>query len=140
MIDRPRQYAHTLLIGCDLAVEVQGGQSASVKAAVKGDDCRLAGSATGDLQGIFSRFRAAVGEHPAEGIGDRHEVAQAFHQLDVRFVPGGIEGVMRQAARLVLDRRDNSRVAMSKIQYANATDKVYITFAMGIPDFRIFTV
>ncbi len=111
-----------------------------MKATVEGDDRGLASGPAGDLQGVFCRFCAAVGEHAAERIGHRHELRQALHQFDVGFMPGGVEGVVGQARGLLLDGRDNPRMTMAQVQYANAANEIYITFAVGVPDFRVFTV
>ncbi|MNM46224.1 hypothetical protein D3C81_571580 [compost metagenome] len=140
VIDRAGQYPDPLLVRRDLAIEVQGGQGTAMKAAVKGDDRGSAGGATGNLQGIFRRFGTTVGEHPAQWVGNRHKRCQALHQVDVGFVPGGIECVVRQACGLLLDRGDNLLIAMAQVQYANTANKINIAFALRIPHFRIFTV
>ncbi|MNO98113.1 hypothetical protein D3C76_898480 [compost metagenome] len=140
VIHRPRQHADPLLVGRNLAVKVEGRQGAAMEAAVEGDDRGLAGGTAGDLQGVFCRFRTAVGEHAAERVGHRYELRQAVHQFEVGFMPGGVESVVSQTRGLLLDGGDNPRVTMAQVQHANAANEINITFTVGVPDFRIFTV
>src|SRR5690606_7672648 len=103
----------------------------------EGDDGALAGSATGHFQGVFRRFRAAVGEHAGQWVADRYELAQLLHQCQVRTMRGGVERVVGKAAGLGLDGLDHSRVAVAQVEYADTADEVDITFAVSVPDFGI---
>ncbi len=108
-----------------------------MEAAVEGDDGAFAGGTAGDLQGVFRRFRTAVGEHAGQRVADRDELAQALHQLQVRAMGRGVERVVGQAAGLGLDRLDHRRVAVAQIEHPDTANKVDVAFAVGIPDFGI---
>ncbi len=140
MKDRTGQHADFLFIGRYLAVEVQGRQRSAMKATVEGDDRRAAGGATHDLQGIFGRFRTAVGEHAAEGITDRYELRELLHEADVRVMRRGVEAIVGQLCRLILNGRDHLRVAMPQIEHPDAADEVDVAFAGGVPDFSVAAV
>ncbi|MNL13753.1 hypothetical protein D3C87_1346720 [compost metagenome] len=137
---RPRQHADFLLVGSDFAVEVEGGQCAAVESAVEGDDRAAAGGATDDLQGVFRRFRAAVGEHAADRVTHRHECAEAIHQFEVRLMGRSVERVVGQTGGLFANGFDDARMAMAEVEYADATDEVDVAFAIGVPDLGVFAV
>ena len=140
VIHRAGQYTDLLLVGRDLAVEVEGRQSAPVESAVKGDHRRAPGGTTGDLQGVFGRLGAAVGEHAADRVFHRDKSAETLHQLDVGRMRCGVERVMGEPGGLLAYGRHHGRVAMAQVEYADTADKVDITFTRRVPDFCVFTV
>ncbi|MCY1405212.1 hypothetical protein D9M71_204470 [compost metagenome] len=108
-----------------------------MEAAVERDDGAFAGGAAGHFQGVFRRFRAAVGEHAGQWVADWHKLAQLLHQGQVRAVRGRVEGVVGQAGGLSLDGLDYSGVAVAQVEHADTADEVDVTFAVSVPDFGI---
>ena len=111
-----------------------------MEGAVKRDHCRAAGGATHDLQRIFRRFRAAVGEHAADRVVHRDKCGKTIHQLDVGRVRCGIKRIVGQPGRLVANRLDHTGMAVAEVEHTNAADKIDIAFARGVPDLSVFTV
>ena len=111
-----------------------------MEGAVKGDHRRAPGGTTGDLQGVFGRLGAAVGEHAADRVFHRDKSAEALHQLDVGRMRCGVERVMSKPGGLLAYGRHHGRVAMAQVEYADTADKVDIPLARRVPDFGVFTV
>ncbi|MNF85938.1 hypothetical protein D3C84_683570 [compost metagenome] len=53
---------------------------------------------------------------------------------------GRVERVVGQPGGLFANGLDDARMAMAEVQHANATDKVDVAFAIGVPDLGVFAV
>ncbi|MCY1420806.1 hypothetical protein D9M71_364400 [compost metagenome] len=140
VVDRAGQAADLLLVGGDLAVEVQRGQGAAVEAAVEGDHRAAPGGGADDLQGVLGGLGAAVGEHAGQAVGHRHEARQGRQQLAVALVGQRVECRVGQPPGLPAHRLDDARVAVAEVEHADAADEVDVALALGIPDLGVAAV
>src|SRR5206468_8662418 len=83
------------------------------EAAVKRDELVSPRGVSRQFDGAFYRFRTRVGEKDLLAFGTWHRAAQPFCQLRHAFIVKIRAGHVNQFGRLVLNRRDDLRMAMT---------------------------
>ena len=137
VMDRPRQSAQAVLVGLDLAVEVERREGAAVKAVIEGDHSLAAGGGAGHLERVLGGLGPAVGQHAGERIGDRHEGVERLSDLQVAAMRQGVEGRVHEPVDLRLDRLHHRGMAVAEVEHADAADEVDVVPALLVPELGV---
>ena len=134
-VDVGRERAEALLVD-----ELRGHRHRQVRAAVEGavedDDAGSAGRGARDLDGVLDRLGARVTSRIFCRRRAGPELVEPPADLDVRLVDPDHEALVQVAVDLLVDRRDDGRVAVAEVLAGDAAGEVEVLAALGVPDPR----
>ena len=122
------------LVRGGLAVHGHGEEGAAVVTAVKTDNVVFAGGCAGNLDRVFQRLGAGVGQHDLAVSFHRHHFAQLLGQLHVALVGHHRLAGVHQFVELRLDGLNHLGMSMADVQYADTAGEIDHAFAICVPD------